>query len=150
MEYDVCGGQYLPRLLGALVSRNLSDASFGQVRSIGLHVFTNLRAPSFYQHHPRQSRFLQPHVLQPNSLSSAQHLIMPATTRSHRQWQLLFALCLHLPHPLRFTRLLTLPHALLLVLFSALLSLSYWHRWKAVQYFYHSLLTRSSQATAFV
>jgi hypothetical protein len=39
--------------------------------------------------------------------------------------------------------LLALPsHALLhLTLFSALLSLSYWHRWKAVQYFYHSLLT---------
>jgi hypothetical protein len=32
--------------------------------------------------------------------------------------------------------------------FSSLLSLSYWHRWKAVQYFYQSLLTRLFQATA--
>ena len=61
------------------------------------------------------------------------------------KWQLLFALCLH---PLRFVHLLALslfPRSSLL--FSALLSLSYWHRWKAVQYFYHSLLTRLSHAT---
>jgi hypothetical protein len=79
-EYGVCGGQHLPHLFSAFVSHNLLVIASGQVRSVSLHVPANLKSSFLPQHHSRQLRFLQPHVLQSKSLSSAQHLVMPATT----------------------------------------------------------------------
>ena len=148
-EYAVCGRQPLPRLLGAFVSHNLSVIVSGQARSIGLHVLTNLKgsfllpAPSTAVALPSTSRLAIQLAL------ICRHVALSCLPRrSLHRWKLLHALCLHPPHPL--FRLLALPVTRSSLLFSALLSLSYWHRWKAVQYFYLSLLTRLSHATVAV
>lgn len=118
---------------------------------VGFHVLTN-SGGSFLA--PASFAAVATKQLPPTSCLAIQ-LALICTIPHHachdalaNKWQLPFALCLHPPHPLRFIRLLALslfPRSSLL--FSALLSLSYWHRWKAVQYFYHSLLTRLSHAT---
>lgn len=149
MEYAVCGGQQLPRLFRAFISHILSVIAPGQVKLIGLHVLMNLKgsfllpAPSTAVALPSTSRLAIQLALirNPAALSC-----LPR--RSRHRWKLLHAHCLHPPHPL--FRLLTLPVTRSSLLSSALLSLSYWHRWKAVQYFYLSLLTRLSHATVAV
>ena len=88
--------------------------------------------------------FLQLHTSHAVSFSSTLRNTMPAASQSPTDGNCYSPTVYvhHTPSLLHLSPRTTTRSSLHL---SALLSLSYWHRWKAVQYFYHSLLTRSSQ-----